>query len=213
MIDCQHGDHNHHTLTVVTPNDDGNRVEDSVTLTAYSGVGGEGDAAGLGHDQGGGCQRAACGRDDGGRQGRGRRLDPQPTSVTEGDTIMVVVTVVDKDGDAIEAAENLTVALTPTGTADSADYTVVGSSDIEMCAKMSGVIEIEVRGEDDDVGMESLMFDAVVSGDSNNGPGTRTSPAVLSLSIEDATTPQITPKSSEADYDSDQGRDCRPEPR
>ena len=45
------------------------------------------------------------------------------------------------------------------------------------------------------------MFDAIVSGDSANGPGTRESPAVLSLYIEDATTPQITPKSSEADYD------------
>ena len=56
-----------------------------------------------------------------------------------------------------------------------------------MGAEMSGAIEIEVRGSDDDVGMESLMFDAVVSGDSANGPGTRASPAVLSLYIEDAT--------------------------
>ena len=89
----------------------------------------------------------------------------------------------------------------PTGTADSADYTVVGSSNIKMLAKMSDVIKIEVRGEDDDVGRESLMFDAVVSGDSDIGPGTRPSPAVLSLYIEDATDPQITPKSSDADYD------------
>ena len=58
----------------------------------------------------------------------------------------------------------------PTGTADSADYTVVGSSDIDMGEEMSGVIEIEVRGEDDDVGMESLMFDAVVSGDERQRP-------------------------------------------
>ena len=58
----------------------------------------------------------------------GKELDPQPTSVPEGESIMVVVMVVDKDGDAIEAAEELTVALMPTGTADSADYTVVGSS-------------------------------------------------------------------------------------
>ena len=89
--------------------------------------------------------------------------------MTEGDTIDVVVTVVDKDDKTIEAEEDLTVTLMPTGTADSADYTVVGSSDIDMGDKMSGVIKIEVRGEDDDVGMESLMFDAVVSGDSANG--------------------------------------------
>ena len=49
--------------------------------------------------------------------------------------------------------------------------------------------------------MESLMFDAVVTGDSANGPGTRPSPAVLSLYIEDATAKKITPKASEADYD------------
>ena len=48
--------------------------------------------------------------------------------------------------------------------------------------------------------MESLMFDATVSGDSANGPGTRTSAGVLSLYIEDATAKKITPKSSEADY-------------
>ena len=131
----------------------------------------------------------------------GKELDPQPTSVKEGESVMVVVTVVDKAGDTIEAAEDLTVALMPTGTADSADYTVVGSSDIDMGKEMSGVIEIEVRGSDDDVGMESLMFDAVVSGASANGPGTRPSPAVLSLYIEDATEKKITPKATEADYD------------
>ena len=49
--------------------------------------------------------------------------------------------------------------------------------------------------------MESLMFDAVVSGDSANGPGTRTSAGVLSLYIDDATAKKITPKSSDADYD------------
>ena len=131
----------------------------------------------------------------------GKELDPQPTSVKEGESVMVVVTVVNKDDKTIEAAEDLTVALMPTGTADSADYTVVGSSDIDMGAEMSGVIEIEVRGSDDDVGMESLMFDAVVTGDSANGPGTRPSPAVLSLYIEDATEKKITPKATDADYD------------
>ena len=48
--------------------------------------------------------------------------------------------------------------------------------------------------------MESLMFDAVVSGDSANGAGTLTSAGVLSLYIEDATAKKITPKASEADY-------------
>ena len=95
----------------------------------------------------------------------------------------------------------------PTGTADSADYTLVGTFAIDMGAEMSNAVELEVRS-DEDVGMESLMFDAVVSGDSANGPGTRTSAAVLSLYIEDETAKKITPKSSEADYDSAHGRDC-----
>ena len=69
----------------------------------------------------------------------------------------------------MEAAEELTVALMPTGTADSADYTLVGTSTIDMGKGMSGVIEIEVRS-DEDVGMESLMFDAVVSGDERQRP-------------------------------------------
>ena len=108
---------------------------------------------------------------------------------------MVAVTVVDKDDNAIEAAEDLTVALMPTGTADSADYTLVGTFDHRMGDEMSNAIEIEVRS-DEDIGMESLMFDAVVTGDSANGPGTRTSAAVLSLSIEDETAKKITPKAS-----------------
>ena len=114
---------------------------------------------------------------------------------------MVVVTVVDKDDKtAIKAAEELTVALMPTGTADSADYTVVGTFTIDMGDDMSNAVEIEVRS-DEDVGMESLMFDAVVTGDSANGPGTRTSAGVLSLYIEDETAKKITPKASDADYD------------
>ena len=93
----------------------------------------------------------------------------------------------------------LKVALMPTGTADSADYTLAGSFEIDMGNEMSNVLEIEVRS-DEDVGMESLMFDAVVSGDSDNGPGTLTSTGVLSLYIEDETAKKITPKASEADY-------------
>ena len=59
---------------------------------------------------------------------------------------MVAVMVVDKDGDADDAAEELTVALTPTGTADSADYTLVGSFDHrdgrrdEQCRRNRGAV-------------------------------------------------------------------------
>ena len=185
-------------FTIITPGEDGNRVEDSVTVKAFTGT--------LGRP----VERASetikvadinalpavammvLDED-------GEVADPQPTSVAEGTSIMVAVMPLDKDGDADDAKEDLTVALTPTGTADSADYTLVGTFTIDDGDDTSNAVEIEVRS-DEDVGMESLMFDAVVTGDSDNGAGTLTSAGVLSLYIEDATAKKITPKASEADY-------------
>ena len=185
-------------LTVTTKAVDGNRVTDTVTLTAYSGRAGaailEDSLAIKLTDKNELPAVAMMVVDD-----MGKALDPQPTSVPEGESVMVMVMSVDEEGDATPALEELKVALMPTGTADSADYTVIGSSDIGMDDTMSDVINIEVRS-DEDVGMESLMFDAVVSGESANGPGTRTSAAVLSLYIEDATAKKIEPKASPADY-------------
>ena len=185
-------------ITITLAGNDKNRVEDTITVSVYSGSAGNSelvDSLSIDIEDKDALPAVAMMVVD----KDGKELDPQPTSVAEGETTMVAVMVVDKDGDVIEAAEDLEVALMPTGTADSADYILVGSSDIAMGAEMSGVIEIEVRS-DEDVGMESLMFDAVVSGDSDNGPGTRTSAAVLSLYIEDETTKKIEPKASEADY-------------
>ena len=186
-------------FTITPPDEDGNRVDDSVTLKAFTGT--------LGRP----VERASetikvadinalpavammVVDED------GDALDPQPTSVPEGESVMVVVMPVDEDGDADDAEEELKVALTPTGTADAADYTLVGTFTIPSGDDTSNAVEIEVRS-DEDVGMESLMFDAVVSGESANGPGTITSAGVLSLYIEDATAKKITPKASEADYD------------
>ena len=185
-------------IVVTPPGNDGNRGEDSFTLPAYSGaVGNSMERASITIDVADinplpAVEAMVVDKD-------GKTLDPQPTSVPEGESVMVAVMSVDDDGDAMEAAEKLTVALRPTGTADAADYTLVGALTIEMGATMSNRVELEVRA-DEDVGMESLMFDAVVSGDSANGPGTLTSAAVLSLYIDDATTKKITPKASEADY-------------
>ena len=186
-------------LVVTTPDNDGNRVEDSFTLAAYSG------SAGRSTEQASVTIKVAdihalpavammVVDED------GDPLEMQPTSVPEGESVMVAVMPVNKDGDAIDAEEELKVALTPTGTADAADYTLVGTFTIPFTDDISNAVEIEVRS-DEDVGMESLMFDAVVSGDSANGPGTLTSAGVLSLYIDDATAKQIEPKSSDADYD------------
>ena len=186
------------TATIELGGNDKNRDEDTITVSVHSGSAGNSvpeDSLSIDIEDKHALPAVAMMVVE-----DGDALDPQPTSVKEGESVMVVVTVVDKDDKTIKAAEKLTVALMPTGTADSADYTVVGSSDIDMGSEMSGVIDIEVR-LDEDVGMESLMFDAVVTGDSANGPGTRPSPGVLSLYIDDATAKKITPKASEADYD------------
>ena len=185
-------------IVVTTPANDENRVEDSFTLAAYSG------SAGRSTEQASVTIKVADIHalpavamvvvDD-----NNAALVPQPTSVAEGTSVMVAVMPVDGDGDAIDAEEELKVALTPTGTADSADYTLVGTFTIPNDADISNAVEIEVRS-DEDVGMESLMFDAVVSGHSDNGPGTLTSTGVLSLYIEDDTAKKITPKASEVDY-------------
>ena len=187
------------TITITTPTNDGNRVEDSFTLAAYSG------SAGRSTEQASVTIKVA---DNNALPAVAMRvvdedgdpLEMQPTSVPEGESVMVAVMPVDKDGDADDAEEELTVALTPTGTADAADYTLVGTFTIPSGDDISNAVEIEVRS-DEDVGMESLMFDAVVSGESANGPGTLTSAGVLSLYIEDATTKKIEPKASAADYE------------
>ena len=188
---------------IVTPpggdNGDGNRVEDSFTLTAYSGaVGNSIERASITIDVADINELPAVAAMVVDKDGDA--LDPQPTSVPEGESVLVAVMSVDDDGDAMEAAEKLTVALRPTGTADAADYTLVGALTIEMGATMSNRVELEVRA-DEDVGTESLMFDAMVSGDSKIGPETSTSAGVLSLYIEDNTAKKIEPKATEADYD------------
>ena len=177
-------------FTLTPPGEDGNRVEDSVTLKAFTGT--------LGRPM----ERAtitikvadlnalpAVGMvvtDD-----KGKVLEEQPTSVEEGTSIYVAVRPLDKDGDADNATEELTVALTPTGTADASDYTLVGTFTIPSSDDISNHLELAVRGEDDDVGTDTLMFDAAVSGEEANGTETSSSPGVLSLMITDATMPKI----------------------
>ncbi len=189
------------TIMITPPGDDGNRVEDSVTLTAYSGaVGRATEQASLTIKVADINELPAVAMmvvdED------GAALEPQPTSVTEGDSVMVAVMPVDEDGDVMEDgfAEELTVQLMPTGTADAADYTLTRTITIEMNEDASKPVELEVRS-DEDVGTDMLMFDAVVSGDSEVGTETRTSAAVLSLSLEDDTAKKITPKASAADYE------------
>ena len=189
-----------HTATITTPSNDKNRVEDTVTLSLYSGTAGNSnledseaikvaDANALPA-----VTVTAIVLDE-----DGDPVDPQPDmvdSITEGQMIDLKVAVVDKDGDAEEAAENLSVKLLPTGSADDRDYRL--SMHPVTIASGAESATIELTAEDDqDVGLEMLMFDAEVSGDAANGTETRMSAGVLSLSIEDNTSVLVQAKSDD----------------
>jgi len=127
---------------------------------------------------------------------KGKAVAPQPESVMEGETVKVMLTVVDKDGKAMKAAEKLTVSLMPSS-GDSQDYRLsthplVIDSGKESSASVDLMIEM-----DDDVGMEMLVFDASVSGDAKIGSETRAVNGVLSLAVEDATQKLVMAKSQE----------------
>ena len=127
---------------------------------------------------------------------KGKTLDPQPESVMEGETVKVMLTVVDKDGKAMEAAEKLTVSLMPSS-GSSQDYRlsthpIVIDSGKESSASVDLMIEA-----DDDLGMEMLVFDASVAGDAKIGTDTRAVNNVLSLAIEDGTQKLVYAKTEE----------------
>ena len=127
----------------------------------------------------------------------GDALDPQPMSVTEGETLMLKLTALDKDGDSMKAAEKLKVSLMPAGTAGAMDYRLSGHPiEIASGSESSAAVDLMVLA-DDDVGEEMLVFDAVVSGDEKVGPGTKSVMGVLSLMIEDGTQTLVWAKSEE----------------
>ena len=186
------------TITIDTKDNDGNRVEDTITLTAHSGRVGASTLVDslpipLADEHELPAVAMVVVDED------GKALDPQPTSVEEGTSLMVVVMPVDKDGKTINAGEKLAVALRSTGSADASDYALVGTVEIENAGDASDPVGLEIRS-DEDVGMEMLVFDAAVSGVMTNGPGTRTSEGVLSLAITDTTAKKIEPKAQDDAY-------------
>ena len=127
----------------------------------------------------------------------GKALDPQPESVMEGETVMVMLTAVDKDGKATKAAEKLTITLMPTGTADASDYRL-SSQSIEIASgkESSAAVDLMVT-EDQDIGDETLMFDAAVGGEAKNGTEKQSVAGVLSLMITDGTQRLVYAKTQE----------------
>ncbi len=193
------------TVTVTQDADDGNRVADTVTLSAYMRTPGPGadtlvaslpitfaDANALPAVTVTVTTEA------------GAPLDPQTTSVSEGDTIHVVATAVNMDGDPTVPAEDLTVKLmvSAAGSADARD--IVQPQDLSIATTATGATsgpqELTIFGPDDDVGVETLVLDAVVSGVAANGTETSTSSGVLTLTIIDNSDKQIQPKDNDVAY-------------
>ena len=176
------------TIAVTMPENDKNRVEDTVTLRIYSGAAKEEDALAI-KVADANALPAVTGSiilldED------GDPLDDQPEDgveyIEEGQMVHLKVTVVDKDGDPMKADEKLSVMLMPTGDANHQDYRL-GMHPVEIAKDAeSASVEMTVS-EDQDVGMEMLMFDADVSGAASNGTETRTSTGIVSVGLMDTT--------------------------
>ena len=169
--------------TTVSTKSDSDRADDTLTVTAYTDLHGEfaslditiKDANALP------AVKATLVDDD------GDALDPQPESVMEGETVKVMLTAVDKDGKAMKAAEKLTITLMPTGTADASDYRLSNQTfEIAKDKESSAAVDLMIT-EDQDIGDETLMFDAAVGGEAKNGTEKRSVAGVLSLMITDGT--------------------------
>ena len=185
-----------HTVTIEAPENDGNREPDTVTLRAFLGTVGdlvEEDALAITVTDVHGLPAVAAVVVD----ADGRALDPQPESVMEGETITVELTSVDENGDALAFSEELSISLTPAGTADAADY-ALSMHPVEIAADgESATVDLTVR-ENEEVNPETLVLDAEVAGERDYGRETRTSPGIVSLAIED-TTPKLVEAKPEAD--------------
>ena len=175
---------------------DGNRVDDTITVTAYSGaLGAQAEIASLDitvTDANAlpAVEAMLVDKD-------GKALDPQPESVMEGETVKVMLTVVDKDGKAMKAAEKLSVMLMPTGMADGQDYRLATHPiEIAKDKESSAAVDLMIT-EDQDVGDETLMFDAAVSGEAKIGTERRSVAGVLSLVITDGTQKLVWAKTQE----------------
>ena len=180
---------------------DRNRVTDTVIVSAHTGVAGASEEkASLSIDVADAnllpAVTAKVVDDD------GVVLANQPKSLKEGEKVKIAVMPLDlpkSETVAPFAAEELTVELMPSGEADSRDYRPLGKIKIPMNARASEPVELIIEN-DEDVGAEMLVFDAVVSGNPQIGTETRTSTGVLSLGIEDATTKNIWTKSQDDAY-------------
>ncbi|MCY4666793.1 MAG: hypothetical protein OXC29_02240, partial [Rhodococcus sp.] len=185
-------------LTITQTDGDKNRVTDTVTVSAHTGVAGASrEVASLSIDVADGDALQAVTAKV--VNADGMVLDPQPMSVEEGESVKIAVMPVDKDGKVTPANEKLTIALAPSGSADARDFRLSAPITIDASQNKSNVVDLTVE-TDEDVGMETLMLDATVSGDPEEGTETKMVAGVLELELTDATDKRIQPKSEEDAY-------------
>ena len=179
--------------TTVSAKADSNRDDDTLTVTAYTDRHGEFASLDITVKDANALPAVEATLVD----KDGKALDPQPESVMEGETVKVMLTAVDKDGKAMKAAEKLTITLMPTGTADAADYRLSSQSfEIAKDKESSAAVDLMIT-EDQDIGDETLMFDAAVGGEAKNGTEKRSVAGVLSLMITDGTQKLVYAKTQE----------------
>ena len=186
------------TITLDTPANDRNRVLDTVTMTAYSGQAGAGtkeDELAIPLKDGNvlpGITAAVTDAD-------GEAVEDG--MLMEGMTYQLTFTAVDDDGDAVEAVEDLMVALTGGGSADPRDDYSLAMSSIAIAEgeESSAAVNLEVD-LDDDIGNDTLTFMATVTGESANGTEPSDAGTVLSLTIVDGTAKLVEAKSTDDVY-------------
>ena len=180
-------------VTNVSTKADSDRADDTLTVTAYTDRHGEFASLDITITDANALPAVKATLVD----DKGKALDPEPESVMEGESVHVMLTAVDKDGKNMKAAEKLTITLMPTGTADAQDYRLSSQSfEIASGKESSAAVELMVT-EDQDIGEETLMFDAAVAGESKNGTEKRSVAGVLSLMITDGTEKLVWAKTQE----------------
>ena len=197
-------DDNEAVLTIETPEIDGNRVTDTVTLEAYGGSAGDSrliasldiDVADI-HGLPAADAITAEAMDEDGEE---------VTEIVEGgDPVYLTITVDRGDGLTAKTVEELVVDIKAANAAQGADYelsrTRVTLEEVPVAdGEQSTEVEIMLSARsDEDVGTENLVLNLVVAG-SDPDVGPETSMGTFTITIVDETMKKVEPKSEDEAY-------------
>ena len=193
---------NSRAITIVTPPNDQDRGTDMIILEAHSGAAGRDSLASSldvdvldVHQLPAADAITVVAEDEDGNE---------VTEVMEGGDPVFLTLTVDRGRGTLDRItdEKFDVNIRPADSAQLADYEL-SESRIELESRSSGKqtndteIELSARS-DDDVGMEYLVLNFEVAGDSDFG--TETSTGTFSIAITDDTAPKVSPKSEAEAY-------------